>query len=289
MLRNKIKERIINIIKHMGQFIESIVKDSNQLSNTIILAFILLAFVFLIIGTFFKRGEDNKVLKIGGIFLITFLTILSNNIVAYIVAIFINATIIAKLDFLKAIAAIIFRNKDYFEHLTELNKSNKKENIDNKVNEAKQNSETRKNQSEKEIRTNIENSLSDIAVFLKNRGFIKKYNVNDFYRFDLTDNRKIYIDAICSTPSADFVYEVKNIINPSKIYETIRQIENYINIYKEYLNKRGLNRTVKGLLVVPKNIQLGDIFMGKIGIMKYDSEKKAIINIETIEKWMDKQ
>ncbi|MFN6946314.1 MAG: hypothetical protein ACK4ND_15300 [Cytophagaceae bacterium] len=278
----------MNYIKQTMEFIESLLTVENKLSNFLIFVFFIFSLFLLILGIILK-GEENKTLKVGGILLITFLAILSKSSVAFVITIFINATIIAKLDFLEKLAAIIFKNKEYFHHLIELNKSSKKENIDNKVKEVMENIPSDKTKSKEQVRKDIEDYVSDVGRFLESKGFMKKYNFNEYYRIDHSDKNKIYLDALGRTNTTDFIYEIKNINNQAKLYEILRQLESYIEVYKQYLERAQISRKVKALLVVDKDIQTDNIILNKIGILKFNKENKEIINLAEVESWMDEQ
>ncbi len=87
------------------------------------------SFVFLYFNPIFSSNNNELILKIIGVSLISSLAFAANNWFVYTICIIITATLIAPIEFLEKLMAIIFSGKDYFYYLTETAKQTQQKNL----------------------------------------------------------------------------------------------------------------------------------------------------------------
>ncbi|MFA7689039.1 MAG: hypothetical protein WCX96_03015 [Bacilli bacterium] len=266
------------------------------LLNMLILIAFMVSMCFFIISLVWERREAT-LLKLSGASLISTLAFLSNRWEIYTLSILILATFITKRGFLENILALVIGAEDSFwryKEIISITKANDDE-ID-----SKRNVETRdiikdkgKGAGEHEAGVNFEKMDSiknDYIEFEKNvicalKSQIIFQDIETFVKIDYRNGQFIF-DAIGSLYDNYFIIEIKMVRTEFSLMNTIKQINQYISSYRDYLyySKTRWNK-IKGIIIIPSTLSSPD-FIDNVGILKFNNENNEFINISELEDWI---
>lgn len=121
------------------------------------------------------------------------------------------------------------------------------------------------------------NNLEDQAIF---------DNILYGMSLRLSQVRNFVLDAIGILPFTHYLVEVK-FINQDALEKSIRQMHDYLNSYGDYLIAgNDFKKNVRGIIIVPDEIEADDFYEDKIAILKYSREEMMFTNLDEVKNWI---
>lgn len=278
--------------------------DLSRKENLAGLAF-LAALIFSAASAIGKKPLHRRLF---GAFLIFCLAVFSDNGFIYSLAILLIATLITDLEFLENIAAILWKNKDFWAYrkatVAEVNAKLIEEAQDQEaVESAVKGSgllgrELRNSKDEKSAPATSSvgvpqwlNSMKafEAAVFkaMAEQGLFDNEDIEREMAIDTPDGRRLIADAVAKRNYTDFIIEIKTSSKAPVIGRAELQVRRFMDAYKRRL--RGSDREVRAIIVVPVNGSVTEEqrrLGSEIGILQYDSETKQFPNKGDFTNWL---
>jgi len=241
---------------------------------------------FLIISLF-QRDKFKTSLKITGTCFVISLSFLANNTIVYALAIFIVATFITKLDFLENIAAIFWGRSEFWEYKASLSKATPVE-VQNKIDdEIKQKPILRKpSETIVSMRTKALQFETSAIAALKTSMIFPQCQIRTQVRLRVGQRVRYVIDAIVYTPKTNYIIEIKSYYNTRILERTVDQVQDYMKAYIAFKIKNHIIPNIKGIIVIPSRVSVGDDLIRGIAILKFDLNSDSFTNTEVIKKWI---
>lgn len=267
----------------------------------------LFAIVGLVTGIVLMYKSDRKlVTQLLGAILVVSISFSSDNDVVYIISVFVIATLVTELQFLEKIAALIWNRKEYWEYLTgkaskedieektrsEVDEQLEKESIAgaDEVESVEEVEEPPAGITDTEEPSPIMDRIQLVQQALQferavlsslNRGNIPFSHKSFLNELRISGSgRDVIIDGVIETKDVHYLIEVKNVIRPSDLINTVHQIESYKTTYENYLRERNISVAVQPLIIVPEEANTPTIFRG-VPIAKYNSSTKEFFNLKS--------
>lgn len=305
--------------------IQEFFRNTTIITNTLIFSSFLI-FVLLIFLSFFRRFQlpsGELIKKWGGCLIVFILALYSNNGFVYALAIFIIATIFTKLEFLENLAAIFWRQDAFWKYRIKQTQSATDEEVESKVKReidenisdeigeetSKVLESTKVSEPEKSLEyLNIDNikistkvtpaRLKEMIAYEKTIISKLRKEKNLFEHFYIFDNRTIIVDRLAYTLDAMaspydipskwvYVIEIKYSTKMAIPQRWFQQIQSGMFALQKYLDIGKGPILVRGILIIPSNIDKRDFFSDQIAILRYDTEKDEFVNKQKLFEWIN--
>ncbi len=274
----------LSYINKIIHYISIILRDSKILTNFIIICLLIITFVYF--GILLFRNEDffvEKNLKIGGAFLIAILSLFSNSEIVYVIAIFIIATFITKLDFLENFAAIIWNRAFVYDY--------------RKATLIPQSKDEIRLKSEKNLLFSKRLSFSDNINFNKDSlikfedSVMKKLMSFDFIgnvrrniKLRLGSGATYYFDALISSSDFEYIVEIKYLKSDDPILKIKQKLATNIDVLDNYYKNKNIFKFISAILIVPSTFNSAKTD-DNIFILKYNEQSNTFENENEFTSW----
>ena len=259
---------------------------------------------------FGKKIKAKISLKIAGAFLVASLAFISHNPGVYALAIFIVATFITNLDFLENLAAIFWKNKDFWDYrkatLEKANQSEKDEKLNdedevidaektetsnqnyNKA-EAKEKESTNNNIVEKteeqEFHYTSFTFQLEVMDKLKESILFKGFDFHEDIKLQFSNDLKYIFDGYARSSTKDIIVESDFVKTLTSQRLKILQVKKYMNELNMFNLSRDRFSNIKAVIIVP-HTDLHPRINLDIGFLVYNTVTKEFENLEEIRKWI---
>lgn len=282
-------------------------------SAAVILTLLFLV-VSLIIGVIlvFVPKKDDMAIKLFGSIVVVGLSLASNDVWVYALAIFIIATLVTELSFLENIAAIFWNREKYWEYMmkkasvSELKAKRQEEALEEQGETASgtepsepetaetttpqettsTDQEAPKDQSltERQVRIDAISSSErfEHAVLLALKDGFRPYISGKLFKqmkVVASDGTEMIYDAIINTHPVDYIIEIKKYQRPSSLYNVLSQLRGSVSYYQNYLAERGITKRIVPIVVVPSDLNAPSIFKDSLAVLKFDEATRRFTNM----------
>lgn len=252
---------------------------------------------------FGKKIKGKISLKIAGAFLVASLAFISHSSGVYALAIFIVATFITNLDFLENLAAIFWKNKEFWDYrkatLEKANqfekeeKRNKEDNVIAAVESELSSQDTiehEKTEKDKTIKSKDFKHSSitfelEVLEKLKESKFFEGFDFNTDIKIQFGKDVKYIFDGLARSSLRDIIVEIKYSKSIISQRLTIMQVKNYIQELNMFNILQNRFSNIKSIIILPFT-ELSPSIQGDIGLLIYNTDKKDFENLEEIRYWM---
>jgi hypothetical protein len=262
----------------------------------------------LIFATASAVGRKPLHRRLFGAFLIFCLAVFADNGFIYSLAVLLIATLITDLEFLENIAAILWKNKDFWAYrkatASEVNAKLVEEARAQETAEpavgglALVGHELRNSMDEKSApRTRsvgVSQWLESMKAFedevfnaMAEQELFDNEDIEREMAIDSPDRRRLIADAVAKRNYTDFIMEIKGSSRASVIRRAELQVRRFMDAYKRRV--RGSDREVRAIIVVPANGSVAEVqrrLGDEIGILQYDPKTKQFPNKADFTNWL---
>jgi hypothetical protein len=232
-----------------------------------------------------RSAPDTRTKLLGAIF-VTGLCFAANNWTAYLVGIFIVATLVTELEFLEKLAAIFWNRKEYWEYL--IKRASPKD-IDRKLEQEvqEQQIENREIQGEgplpagnETMRAYAQFERAVLDSLASPNGPLRLTKLHRNIQIS-GPNVRIVVDAIGEAPGASYIVEVKFARRLREWQRVVEQLSRYANAYLVFTRQRGRGDDIRKILVVPTGGFL-DPQIGDIAVLQFDMAESTFTNLAAV-------
>jgi len=245
-----------------------------------------------VLGVYNSFSKTNRefITKFSGALLVSALALLANHVAVYALSIFIVATIITRLDFLENIAAIFWGRREFWEYRTHMTKATKAELRDKLQREVQQ--EVEPGTPSKEVRNTqiqaFEFERLSIDKIGSEDGIFEKNRVRSGVSI-MVEGLNYLLDAVAVVPRGAicfYVIEIKFVRSSHTVLTGARQIQKYMHAYEAFVEDHEPAIPVRGILIIPSNIESENFIGDRIGVLKFDLQTRKFTNKNIISEWI---
>ena len=245
-----------------------------------------------VLGVYNSFSKTNRefITKFSGALLVSALALLANHVVVYALSIFIVATIITRLDFLENIAAIFWGRREFWEYRTYMTKATKAELRDKLHRDVQR--EVEPGTPSKEVRNiriqAVEFERLSIDTIGSEDGIFEKTRVRSGVRI-MVEGLTYVIDAVAVVSKGAicfYVIEIKLVHSRHTVPTSARQLQQYMHAYEAFVEDHEPAKPVRGILIIPSNIESENFIGDRIGVLKFDMQTRKFTNKNIISEWI---
>lgn len=258
-------------------------------------------------------------IKLLGSLMVLGLALSTSNSWVYGVAIFIVATLVTELEFLEKLAAIVWRQKEYWDYRLrdssrkEIEEKRKAETMSLETSESAMNKSDQQKESpkysmqrdekfaflrssapgvterprdQKSLRNMVEFERAVIEALRQDKELFGSKLAMDLGKTLIASGRRSVIDAIIEKEDVHYLIEIKWIVNYIQLGIVIKHAMMVRRDYRQYLAAQGRSLDAQLIMIVQAEAKIPDFIEG-IPILKFDEKNRKFSNIEKVRLYLD--
>ena len=268
---------------HFRNFVNSladIAKAASWLGVVFAMTALLIAVVLIC------RSERGIGIKLLGAIFVTGLCFAANNWSAYLLGIFIVATLVTELEFLEKLAAIFWNRKEYWEYL--IKRASPKD-VDRKLEREVREQEIENRDLQGEQVRRPENETMQLYARFERAALDALERPTSPLRFTKLHrnillsgpNTRFVVDAVGEAPGASYIIEVKFARRLRDWHRVADQLSRYSDAFLVFRRQRGRDDEIRKIVIVPTGGFL-DNQIGDAAVLHFDMEVGSFTNLAEV-------
>ncbi|MEY2565449.1 MAG: hypothetical protein QOH88_3642 [Verrucomicrobiota bacterium] len=231
-------------------------------------------------------APDSRTKLLGTLF-VTALCFAANHLSAYLLGIFIIATLVTELEFLEKLAAIFWNRKEYWEYLT---KRASTKDVDRKL-EREVQEEQSANQGAvgEQVRRPESETVQQHARFEKAAvdaleppmGPLRLTKLHRHILFS-GPNIRFVVDAVGQASGASYIIEVKFARRARDWQRVADQLTRYAEAFVALRRQEGRDEEIRKIMIIPPG-GYSDCHIGDAAVLHFDIETGAFTNLKDVQ------